>query len=170
MKLNLLDATNRLAALHYYERAIAGLAEPWPRAIAAQAEISAELRELQSNRFGRKRLIGVLQHSPGAERAAISAARQTALQRCLVALLAAQRHRLAHGRLPESLTEMNPRLFGPLARDAERLNDPFDGRPLRFLKDDPRSDIFTVGDNGQDDGGDFIDQNRQPLDYGYSLK
>jgi hypothetical protein len=70
-----------------------------------------------------------------------------ALLRCTLAALAVESYRLAHGKWPESLASMGPELL------RETPIDPFDGRPLRFRRLENGLVIYSVGPDGQDDGG-----------------
>ncbi len=72
-----------------------------------------------------------------------------AARRLAVAALAIERFRLARSRLPERLAELTPAFLHspPL--------DPMNGQPTRYQ---PRADgtflLYSVGENGRDDGGD----------------
>jgi hypothetical protein len=68
--------------------------------------------------------------------------------RCAVAALAAERYRRAKGRWPETLDDLK----GEYLREVP--SDPFDGRPLRYRKDDEGVVVYSVGPDGKDDGGD----------------
>jgi hypothetical protein len=61
--------------------------------------------------------------------------------------LAVERFRSAHNRLPESLSDLTPQWL-PTA-----LIDPFDGKPLRYRVLDVGYLIYSVGEDGGDDGG-----------------
>jgi hypothetical protein len=67
--------------------------------------------------------------------------------RCLIAALAAERYRRAHGRWPEDLERLTPEWLEALPRD------PFDGGPLRLARLDDGLVIYSVGYDGKDDGG-----------------
>jgi hypothetical protein len=67
----------------------------------------------------------------------------------LVAAIALQRFHLRHGHYPETLAALVPE-FCP-----EAPRDPVDGRPLRYRLDaDGSFLLYSVGENGLDDGGD----------------
>jgi hypothetical protein len=61
--------------------------------------------------------------------------------------LAVERFRLAHGRLPESLGELVPEFLPVVPAD------PFDGQPLRYRVLSKGYMVYSVGDDGHDDGG-----------------
>jgi hypothetical protein len=71
-----------------------------------------------------------------------------ALLRCTVVALAAERYRLRHGDWPRTLADLVPDylLAVPL--------DPFDGAPLRYRRSDGGAVVYSVGEDGRDDGGD----------------
>ena len=67
--------------------------------------------------------------------------------RCLIAALAAERYRRAHGRWPETLDRLTPEWLGAVPLD------PFDGLPLRSARLADGLVIYSVGFDGKDDGG-----------------
>ncbi len=74
--------------------------------------------------------------------------RTHALLRCALVALAAERYRVAHGDWPRTVAE-----FVPAYLPAVPL-DPFDGEPLRYRRTDAGVVIYSVGEDGRDDGGD----------------
>jgi hypothetical protein len=91
--------------------------------------------------------------------------RGQALLRSALVLVAAERYRLKHGRWPEALTDLVPDYlrFVPA--------DPYDGAPLRYRRLADGVVSYSVGLDGQDNGG-TLDPSR-PLspgtDVGYRL-
>ncbi len=81
-------------------------------------------------------------------RSCVFFAQRAAHMRCTVAALAMERYRLGNGALPESLDELVPEYL-----DSVPL-DPFDEKPLRYATKDGYVVIYSVGENGVDDGGD----------------
>ncbi len=61
--------------------------------------------------------------------------------------LAIQRYRLATGSLPDSLEELVPSYLDAVPKD------PFDGKDLRYKKLDIGFVVYSVGEDGKDDGG-----------------
>jgi hypothetical protein len=61
--------------------------------------------------------------------------------------LTLERYRLATGKLPERLEELVPECF------AQVPIDPFDGRPLRYQRRESGYLLYSVMDDGQDNGG-----------------
>jgi hypothetical protein len=63
--------------------------------------------------------------------------------------IALERHRLQHGRYPDSLEKLIPDFL------SQAPQDPMDGRPLRYrLNPDGTFTLWSVGLDGKDDGGD----------------
>jgi ABC-type transport system involved in multi-copper enzyme maturation permease subunit len=69
------------------------------------------------------------------------------LLRCALVMTALERYRLAHGRWPETLDGLVPALLPAIPKD------PYDGRPLRYRLVADGVVIYSVGPDGQDDGG-----------------
>jgi hypothetical protein len=91
--------------------------------------------------------------------------RKTALIRCLLALVAAERYRLSHGRWPDGLAALKPELL------AQVPNDPYDGAPLRYRKLADGVVVYSISEDGTDDGGN-LNRNRptdKGVDVGYRL-
>jgi hypothetical protein len=74
--------------------------------------------------------------------------RDHALLRCGVAAVAAERYRREHGDWPGSLADLVPGYLPAVPLD------PFDGAPLRYRRTEGGAVIYSVGEDGRDDGGD----------------
>jgi hypothetical protein len=61
--------------------------------------------------------------------------------------LALERYRLAGGKVPQRLEELVPQYL------KEVPSDPFDGNPIRYRRTDPGYCLYSVSDDGQDNGG-----------------
>ncbi len=85
---------------------------------------------------------------PALTRASQAAAGGEARRDLAQTALALERYRLAHGQYPESLDALVPDIL------PEVPLDPFDGKPLRYVRSDERVAVYSVGTNLQDDGGD----------------
>ncbi len=70
-----------------------------------------------------------------------------ALMRCGLAALAAERYRLAHGDWPRALADLVPANLPAVPLD------PIDGAPLRYRRTNDGAVIWSVGEDGHDDGG-----------------
>jgi hypothetical protein len=66
---------------------------------------------------------------------------------CARAALGVERFRLAEGRLPESWDELVPKFIEAVPID------PFDGKPLRYKRLEKGYTIYSVGEDGEDNGG-----------------
>jgi hypothetical protein len=79
-------------------------------------------------------------------------------RRVVITAIALKRFQLKHGQWPETLAELAPEFFqtAPL--------DPYDGKPLKYR---PNADgtflLYSVGEDGVDDGGDFSPVKPSPL-------
>jgi hypothetical protein len=85
--------------------------------------------------------------------------------RCAAAALAAERYRLAKGRWPERLEDLVPDYLPAVPAD------PFDGRPLRLRRTDDGLMVYSIGPDGEDNGGNLDRKNeRTPgSDLGFQL-
>jgi hypothetical protein len=73
--------------------------------------------------------------------------RNQAWLRCAMAALAAERFRLAHGSWPDSLSALAPEFLSQMPID------PFDAQPLRLHRLKDSLVIYSIGPDGNDDGG-----------------
>ncbi|MBI3880114.1 MAG: hypothetical protein HY301_08610 [Verrucomicrobia bacterium] len=66
-----------------------------------------------------------------------------------LAAIALRRHELRHGKLPDELDALVPEFLPTLPHDC------FSDRPLRYrLNADGTFTLYSVGEDGKDDGGD----------------
>jgi hypothetical protein len=107
---------------------------------------------------------------PSFSRCAVLWVRSTGQNRSLQAAIAAERHRIATSRWPDSLQELVPRYL-----DAVPL-DPIDGKQIRYAKIPEGIKTWTICDdvNNQDNGGDVrrIEPHtpgKKPMDYGWVI-
>jgi hypothetical protein len=89
--------------------------------------------------------------------------RNQANLRCAVFAIAAERYRRKRGAWPENLDA----LLTPELKAAGV--DPYDGQPLRIRRLPDGLVIYSIGANGQDDGGQVISNTGLPLDTGFRL-
>lgn len=94
----------------------------------------------------------------GMKRPIRTTARATALAQAMSACLQIEQHRHTHGTLPEAL---NDSTF-----------DPFSGQPLKYRREEGGYVVYSVGDNGTDDGGLIEGAAYAGLtkDYGYRIR
>jgi hypothetical protein len=84
---------------------------------------------------------------PAFSRVAIIDVRAAARLRTARAGLAVQRYRLAAGKLPDTLADLMPTYLDTVPKD------PFDGKELRYKKLETGFVVYSIGKDGNDDGG-----------------
>jgi hypothetical protein len=91
--------------------------------------------------------------------------RKQALLRCMIVLLAVERFRLMHGNFPDTLASLGPEL------PPDVLLDPYDAKPLRYVRTGGDVIVYSIGPDGQDDGGTLDRKNpiRPGTDTGFQL-
>jgi hypothetical protein len=83
--------------------------------------------------------------------------------RCAAAALAAERYRLDHGRWPERADDLASRYLSSVP------TDPFDGRPVRFVRTEDGVVCYTLGPDRRDDGGRLGVGETKGIDLGFRL-
>ena len=83
--------------------------------------------------------------------------------------LAVERFRLAHGTLPERLDALVPQFVSAVPAD------PFDGQPLRYHRFERGYVIYSVGEDGEDNGGrerpaDAKSSDKTPYDITFTVE
>jgi hypothetical protein len=139
-------ASMQAGFLRMMKRAESAAALPMPDCLNALAELEADL-ETDRQAGGGDRNTMVLLLLPALRAAATAVARAEAQRDCTVVLIAARRYHLRNGSWPDSPVELTPDLL-PSAP-----NDPFDGQPLRFMRNESDLIAYSVGENGRDDAG-----------------
>jgi hypothetical protein len=158
------DFSSRLGALVYESRlyedhafmlrrlneayAIAQL--PTQEQLPAWGQWDQQLRTAKIESTETKRLILSSLLISAIPRVRDAAIRDQAQLSCTLAVLAAERFRLAHKRWPKNLQELCPKYL------VEVPIDPFDGKPLRLAHKKDGIAIYSVGKDGQDDGGEIL--------------
>ncbi|MGB9624665.1 MAG: hypothetical protein ACPMAQ_07360 [Phycisphaerae bacterium] len=85
---------------------------------------------------------------------------------CAAVAIAVERYRRARNRLPASLDELVPEYARSLP------TDPFTGKELLYHHDEKGYVVYSIGENGKDDGGQ-VEQNKkghQPADIGIRIR
>jgi len=118
----------------------------------ARSQLAAELEALLDDRRWLREAWrdrpGLLERSrDGAIRSTTGAFVRTVLdlhacERVTAAALRIEAHRMVHGEWPSTVTDADP-----------EATDPFDGEPLRLLRDEEGLLVYSVGSDGEDDGG-----------------
>jgi hypothetical protein len=88
--------------------------------------------------------------------------------RCMIVMLAAERYRRERrehgGRWPDKLADLTPDYLKGVP------TDPFDGKPIRFRRTADGVAVYSVGLDGEDDGGNLSDKwLDKGTDWGYRL-
>jgi hypothetical protein len=91
-------------------------------------------------------------------------ARSSAEARCAIAMLAAERYRRKHGKLPGSLDALVPNYISSVPLD------PFDAKPLRYRQFDRGIIIYSIDVDEVDNNGNLDDWSSRPgTDLGFRL-
>jgi hypothetical protein len=128
-------------ALNYMEDCIEASKLPPPQRLTRFREATKKVEDLSFIHFTIKLL------APGLGRAGEIDSRARASIDLARTGLAIERYRLATGKVPERLEELVPQYL------KEVSIDPFDGRPIRYRRTDPGYRLYSIGEDGQDNGG-----------------
>jgi hypothetical protein len=115
---------------------------------AVETAIDNDVRALPRTAVLTRLLIPALYHVSGWH------LRKHALLRCTIVCLASERYRRAHGRWPDTLTDLLPAELSAVPLD------PFDGQPLRYVKAGDGITVYSVGPDQTDDGGTLVDESQ----------
>jgi len=145
--------------LRQYEDALAAARQPWPAKLDAAKAIAERYPGTQSESSLAQSLLGfssfrlVLGSNPSAGelgRLAPAVGAQMARRRAAIATLAVERYRRAHGgTAPPSLGDLVPTYLKSVPLD------PFNGRALHYAHATNNYKVYSLGENRQDDGGDW---------------
>jgi hypothetical protein len=92
--------------------------------------------------------IGTIVNMPAFEAYFTSIASSVALQRLVLGQLAVARFHAHHARLPATLAELTPEYT------TQSLVDPWDGAPLRYVRQDNSATLYSIGRDEIDNGGE----------------
>jgi hypothetical protein len=121
---------------------------PWPEAKQATATVSARLNAVAGTP-GHYRYYVSLMSIPNFTRAAERACCVETERQMTLAVIGLKRYQLRHGNLPASLQGLAPEFLPAVPYD------PMSGKPLCYRpKPDGSFVLYSVGEDGQDDGGD----------------
>jgi hypothetical protein len=88
---------------------------------------------------------------PNWEKAVVTLIRTETMKQMVITAIALKRFQLQHGKAPPNLPALVPEFLPAVPLDY------MDGQPLRYrLKDDGTWTLYSVGEDGQDDGGDSM--------------
>ena len=77
--------------------------------------------------------------------------------------IAVEHFRLDTGKLPERLDELVPKYMEKVPID------PFDGKPLRYKRLEKGYTIYSIGEDGKDDGGQKRKPGKEGYDYPFTV-
>jgi ABC-type transport system involved in multi-copper enzyme maturation permease subunit len=144
----------RAALLRFLTRFVEIAKLPAEERVAPLHEWAEEHKELPSLA---RCLTGGTTWKPSLMRMADVHAHHDALIRCAVVTTAVERYRRAHGRWPDTLQSLLPQFLARVPKD------PYDGQPLRYRIVSDGVVLYSIGPDGQDDGGTNLTQTRVVL-------
>jgi hypothetical protein len=100
---------------------------------------------------------------PSVTRIHESSLRQRAWLRCAAVAIACERFRQLNGRWPDGLDEIPSDILAAVPLD------PFDGKPLRYLRREDGVTIYSVGPDETDDGGNIPERSASQREPGYDI-
>jgi hypothetical protein len=137
-------------ALRRFNEAYLIARRPPQEQLAAWPRLSQSIKAAKATADAEKRLLFTGYLFPALNKVGEAALRDRARLSCAVTALAAERFRLAHLRWPKTLDELCP-VFLP-----EVPTDPYNGQPLHFAHRKDGILIYSVYQDGRDDGGEHL--------------
>jgi type II secretory pathway pseudopilin PulG len=149
--------SQRAAMLRYMNRAVELAKLPAEQRHAPFQQLEATLKDQPV-------LVRLL--VPAMSKVSDFAQRSQAQLRCAIVAVAAERYRLAKGPWPGTLDVLKEAGY---VRGT--MSDPYDGQPLRWLRLDDGVEVYSIGPDGEDNGGKMDRQNPTApgTDLGYRL-
>jgi hypothetical protein len=145
---------DELFLLQHYQALLESLrklaqTEAWP-AMAAELKAQVDMfGRIKDSYLGQVRYQFSSTIIPNISRAALTTVRSETLRRLTLTAIALERYRLRHGRPPNDLAALIPEFLNAITID------PMSGRPLGYwLTADGSFALYSVGEDGRDDGGD----------------
>ena len=123
--------------------------KPWPEIAVELQRHNQALAKLGSNPTDNIRYQISLMAIPNTSRAALVTVRHETFRRLTLTAIALERYRLRHGQPPSQLSALVPDFLSAVP------NDLMSGEPLRYRRNaDASFVLYSVGEDGRDDGGD----------------
>jgi hypothetical protein len=144
--------------LSFLRELVASSRESWPAALDGAEQSERRLQQLAGTRnpLDRYNAMVTLLILPATKTSFEATGRNLALREAVRCAIAAERHRLAHGKLPAKLADLLPEFLPAVP------SDPFDGQPLRMLDRGEAVVFYSVGKDRKDDGGVEQDHRGEP--------
>ena len=139
-----------LYCLQVVDKVIDACDKPFPQRLQGSRDVMSEAERRVSRRPWFHPLATVA--LPSFEHIFVDKAAHLARLRSARTGLAVERFRLGEGGLPGNLSELVPGHLDELP------TDPFDGKPLRYKRLDPGYVVYSIGRDGDDDGGEERDR------------
>jgi hypothetical protein len=157
-------------ALEVFSSTLDALDGTWQTVSARQAEVSTLIQARAAGPIQRMKYVAALMLLPPLEQFVTAVTRTAANQRAAICVIAAERHFRQHGEYPASLDTIDQRLFAMQVQQSMDTIDPFTGDPLKYVLSEDALLIYSVGPDGNDDGGS-LEWNgpRQQFDVGFRL-
>ena len=162
--------SNVREGLRFFDAMISGIESSWPMALEESQRLSTELNAMSNSGIKKLTIMGVLLLMPSMEHAISAGARAVAKQRATYLLLAARIHQLRADSIPDNLQALegdsvSAEMFQEMSRD------PFNGQPLRYVNSSSTLSIYSIAENGIDDGGfcDYDEEKGPPKDAGITV-
>ncbi len=136
------------AILRVAQDCFAAASRPWPEPLSAMEQVRGE--------DGSRLFRGIPTPAmmvDGCRRMTHALAQSAALIRSARVALAVDSYRTEHSRLPDTLSDL-PTVAGA------GFADPFTGRPLIYRRRESGFSVYSLGENGKDDGGAVIPRPR----------
>jgi hypothetical protein len=130
------------------DRLLAVARRPWPDRLDVDAPDDERMAALSRRRLATVTAAYWIERTRYSQKARSQLAAKTlALVRSAAAAVAIERFRRAHGTLPPALEDLVPSALASVPVD------PYSGLPLRYRASGEAYAIYSVGENGVDDGG-----------------
>ncbi len=136
-------------AMEHMAELVAAARKPWPQALQDAHQAQWELFQItDASAVNRIRYEAAELKFLPISMVFESVARIEAINEAADAAIGIERFRRKHGKLPEKLDELVPEFLPQVPID------PFDGQPLRYVVDGDGCRVYSVGENGTDEGGE----------------
>jgi hypothetical protein len=134
--------------LELFDDLIAATDRNFPECLAAGPAIETKLKSEAANPVKKFRSIATLLLMPATKASLDASGRGAGASASADAAIAVELYRRKHNRMPASLTQLVPDFLPSVP------NDPFDGKPLRYIEQRDGFMIYSIGRDRKDDGGD----------------